>query len=177
MTAVISRSEAMSIGDVHRDFDEFYAMAFPILRGQLYAYLGDRAEAQDVVQEAFCRALSKWNNIGRYQDPFAWVRRVAWNLATSRFRRRKTALNFVRGQREEYAPGPSPDRIASVTALAKIPAQLRKAVVLHYIGELSIAEIAAQEDVAEGTVKSWLSRGRAALGEQLAEHKGGRSHV
>jgi RNA polymerase sigma-70 factor (ECF subfamily) len=98
------------------------------------------------------------------------------NLATSRFRRRRTALNFLRGQREQHVQEPSADRIVLVAALAKIPAQLRKAVVLHYIGELTIAEIAVQEDVAEGTVKSWLSRGRAALGKELAERKeGGRN--
>nr|WP_245635670.1 sigma-70 family RNA polymerase sigma factor [Dactylosporangium aurantiacum] len=147
-----------------------------MLRSQLFAYLGDRAEAQDVVQEAFCRAFSKWKTISTYEDPMSWVRRVAWNVATSRFRRRRTALNFLHHQREEHAEGPSPDRMALVAALAKIPVQLRKAVVMHYIGELSVAEIAAQEDVAEGTVKSWLSRGRAALGEQLAERKGGRSN-
>lgn len=175
MTAVMARLSATPPTAVaqHRDFDEFYAASFPILRSQLYAYLGDRAEAQDVVQEAFCRAFSKWKSISAYQDPFAWVRRVAWNLATSKFRRQKTALNFMRKQREEYADGPSPDRVALIAALAKIPAQLRKAVVLHYIGQLSVAEIAVQEDVAEGTVKSWLSRGRVALGEQLADDKKG----
>ncbi|MFY1669023.1 RNA polymerase sigma factor [Plantactinospora sp. WMMB334] len=163
--------------DVQRDFDEFYAAAFPVLRSQLFAYLGDRAEAQDVVQEAFCRAFARWQKISGYQDPFAWVRRVAWNLATSRLRRRRTALNFLRKQRVEYAAGPSPDRVALVAALAKIPAQLRRAVVLHYIGGLTVAEIAEQTDAAEGTVKSWLSRGRAALGAQLAEGREGGNDV
>ncbi len=168
MSAVTAREVAVEAVE-ERDFDEFYAAGFPILRTQLYAYVGDRAEAQDLAQEAFCRAYTKWKTISRYQDPFAWVRRVAWNLATSKLRRRKTALNFLRRQREEYTDGPSPDRVALIVALAKIPAQLRQAVVLHYIGGLSIAEIADQEDVAEGTVKSWLSRGRAALGEHLKE--------
>lgn len=40
---------------------------------------------------------------------------------------------------------------------------------LHYMAQLSVAEIAVQEDVAEGTVKSWLSRGRSALAAQLVE--------
>jgi RNA polymerase sigma-70 factor, ECF subfamily len=176
VTAVMADVGTVPV-DVQRDFDEFYGAAFPVLKSQLFAYLGDRAEAQDVVQEAFCRAFSRWKSIREYQDPFGWVRRVAWNLATSRLRHRKTALNFIRSQRQEHSEGPSPDRIVLVAALAKIPAQLRKAVVLHYIGQLSVAEIAEQEDVAEGTVKSWLSRGRAALGEQLAERKEGTSHV
>ena len=169
MATVMAHLDAVASVDVQRDFDEFYATTFPILRSQLYAYLGDRAEAQDVVQEAFCRAFSRWKHVSGYQDPFSWVRRVAWNLATSRFRRRKTAVNFLRRQREEHADGPTPDRVALVAALVKIPAPLRRAVVLHYIGQLSIAEIAQQEDVAIGTVKSRLSRGRAALGEQLAD--------
>jgi len=173
----MTSSNAVPIVDVQRDFDELYTAAFPVLRSQLFAYLGDRAEAQDAVQEAFCRAFTKWKTISTYQDPFAWVRRVAWNVATSGFRRRRTARSFLRKQREQHVEGPSPDRVVLVAALAKIPPQLRKAVVLHYIGELSVAEIAAQEDVAEGTVKSWLSRGRAALGAQLAEREEGRSDV
>ncbi|GAA1608929.1 SigE family RNA polymerase sigma factor [Catellatospora bangladeshensis] len=150
-----------------RDFDEFYAASFTPLSLQLYAYLGDLGEAQDVVQEAFCRAYARWSRISRYDDPVAWVRKVAWNLATSSFRRKRTALNFLRRQREEHFEGPDPDRVALTRALAEIPAQQRRAVVLHYMAQLPVAEIAAQEGVAEGTVKSWLSRGRAALAAQL----------
>lgn len=163
------REKGARLNTAHRDFDEFYAATFHGLRSQLYAYLGDRAEAQDVVQEAFCRAFARWKRISGYEDPVAWVRKVAWNLATSRFRKQRTVTNFLRGQREEHHDGPSPDRVALVRALATIPPQQRKAVVLHYIGHLSVAEIATQEGVAEGTVKSWLSRGRAALNTQLSE--------
>jgi RNA polymerase sigma-70 factor (ECF subfamily) len=157
------------VNKANRDFDEFYGATFHGLRTQLYAYLGDRAEAQDVVQEAFCRAFARWKKISGYEDPVAWVRKVAWNLATSRFRKQRTATNFLRSQREEHHDGPTPDRVALIRALATIPAQQRKAVVLHYLAQLSVAEIAEQEGVAEGTVKSWLSRGRAALSAQLTE--------
>jgi DNA (cytosine-5)-methyltransferase 1 len=54
---------------------------------QLFAYTGDMAAAQDVVQEAFCRALSRWKRIADLDDPAGWIRRVARNLATSRWRR------------------------------------------------------------------------------------------
>lgn len=109
--------------EVRADFDEFYAACFKSLTLQLYAYLGDLAEAQDVVQEAFCRAYSKWRKISGYDHPSSWVRRVAWNIATSRFRRQRTANNFLIRQREEHVEGPSPDRVALTAALAKIPAQ------------------------------------------------------
>ena len=83
------------------DFDQFYAAKFDMLRAQLHAYLGDRAEAQDLVQEAFCRAYSRWQRICAYDDPYGWVRRVAWNLATSRLRRQRTAMRFMARQREK----------------------------------------------------------------------------
>lgn len=155
------------------DFDEFYSANYLRLTVQIYAYLGDQHEAQDLVQEAFCRAYSRWKTVGGYAEPLAWVRRVAWNLATSRFRKQKTAVNFLRKQREEHVEGPSPDRVALTRALSKIPEHHRRAVVLYYLGQLSVTEIALQEGVAEGTVKSWLSRGRAALGNQLTGERGG----
>ncbi len=157
--------------DGQRSFDELYSASFQGLTLQLYAFLGDLAEAQDVVQEAFCRAFARWKSISQYKDPVAWVRRVAWNLATSRFRRQKTVSNFLRRQRPERAEEPSPDRVALVRALATLPPHQREAVVLHYMAQLTIAEIAAQQAVAEGTVKSWLSRGRAALAERLGAGK------
>jgi RNA polymerase sigma-70 factor, ECF subfamily len=168
MTPAAAAARSSTAAEHQRDFDDFYAAKFDVLRSQIYAYLGDRAEAQDLVQEAFCRAYSRWERIRRFEDPYAWVRRVAWNLATSRLRRQKTSATFLRRQREEHVAGPSPNRVALITALSKISPPLRKAVVLHYLGQLSVAEIAAQEDVAEGTVKSWLSRGRLALAEHLA---------
>src|SRR5262245_30245603 len=64
----------MAAGDL--DFAEFYAATFHGLGRQLYAYSGDLATAQDVVQEAFCRALPRWTTIRTYDDPAAWVRKV-----------------------------------------------------------------------------------------------------
>ncbi|GHJ50675.1 DNA-directed RNA polymerase sigma-70 factor [Catellatospora sp. TT07R-123] len=150
-------------------FEECYAAHFHSLTLQLNAYVGNLAEAQDMVQEAFCRALARWDSIAVYADPPAWVRRVAWNLATSGWRRRRTALNFLLRQREEHVAEPNPDRVALTRALATLPATQRRACVLFYIAQLTISEIAEQEGVAEGTVKSWLHRGRTTLAAQLAE--------
>lgn len=65
--------------------------------------------------------------------------------------------------------GPTPDRVALVTALATLPINHRKALILYYLVGLSVAEIARHENTAEGTVKSWLHRGRAALAAQLED--------
>jgi RNA polymerase sigma-70 factor (ECF subfamily) len=150
-----------------KDFDDLYASQFHDLTVQLYAYFGDRHEAQDVVQEAFCRAYARWNQISLYDDPVAWVRRVAWNLATSRWRRLRTAQRHLRGLRDEHVPGPSPDRVALTAALASLPPHQRRAVVQHYIAGSTLDEIATEQGVPTGTVKSWLSRARVALARQL----------
>jgi RNA polymerase sigma-70 factor (sigma-E family) len=157
---------------VHHDpptFDEIYAAHYTSLTVQLYAYFGNRQEAQDVVQEAFCRALARWSSLADYDNPAAWVRRTAWNLAVSRWRRARTALNFLNRQRAEepQADGPSSEWVALVTALAELPATQRRAMVLHYLGDLPIAEIAEREGVAIGTVKSWLHRARGSMAELL----------
>jgi len=159
------------------DFDQFYASHFATLGVQLYAYFGDRAEAQDIAQEAFCRAWQRWPQVSTYEDPVAWVRKVAWRLAISRWRRARTALAFVRRQREEHVPEVSPDRVALASALATLPASQRRAVVLHYLAGMQVAEIATQEGVADGTVKSWLHRARTALATQLTEHSPEVRHV
>jgi RNA polymerase sigma-70 factor (ECF subfamily) len=168
-TAATSPLEHLDAQSPPVTFDEVYAAHFGDLTVQLYAYFGDRQEAQDVVQEAFCRALARWNTVSRYEDPVAWIRRVAWNLAVSKWRRARTAMSFLRKQKpvEPRVDGPSPERVALVAALATLPAVQRRAMVLRYLADLTVAEIAERENVAEGTVKSWLSRGRAALAVQL----------
>lgn len=149
-------------------FEEFYAAAFRPLMLQLWAYTGDHAQAQDVVQEAFCRAFARWERISGYDDPAAWVRRVAWNLASSRFRQLRSMRAFVSRHRETPVPGPDPDRVALVAALAELPARYRRALVMFHLGDFPVREIAEQEGVSEGTVKSWLHRGRTALAGRLS---------
>lgn len=150
-------------------FDEFYHTNFRSLALQLCAYTGDLQQGQDLAQEAFCRAFARWSSVAGFDDPVAWVRRVAWNLATSRWRRLRIAQNYLRRQREEHVAGPTPDRVALTAALATLPAKHRRAIVLHHLADMPIGDIARQEGVAEGTVKSWLHRGRAALAAQLQD--------
>jgi len=153
-------------------FAECYAQSFMALTRQLYVYTGDVTLAQDLVQEAFCRALPRWSKLSTYDDPVAWIRRVAFNPANSRWRRGQVAAHYLRGQRERHAEGPNPDRVAAVAALATLPPRPRRAMVLYYLADMPIAEIAAEEGVPVGTVKTWLHRGRTALAALLGEGNG-----
>lgn len=156
-------------GIVQADFEECYAAHFPRITVQIAAYVGGVAEAQDIVQEAFARALPRWSKLSRYADPGAWVRHVAWNLAKTRWRRQQRLASFVRRHREEPVAGPGPDRVALTSALSKLPEMQRRAFVLFYLADLTVAEIAEHERTPEGTVKSWLHRARTAMAKQLGE--------
>jgi RNA polymerase sigma-70 factor (ECF subfamily) len=162
--------EPESSCDMH-DFTQFYAAQFHGLTVALYAYTGDLSVAQDIAQEAFTRAVIRWEKLRTYDDPAAWVRRVAFNLASSGWRHRRVVAAFLRRQREQHVEGPGPDRVALVRALAALPERHRRAVILHYLADLSIADIARQEGASPNTVKSWLHRGRAQLQAQLGDQR------
>lgn len=149
-------------------FDEFYSSAAPRITGQVFAMTGDLAEAQDCVQEAFARAWLRWDSVAVHPKPAGWVRTTAWRLAVSRFRRAKLALGIARRDRPpEPTPGPGPDSLVLAEALAKLPVEQRRVIVLHYLVDMKVDEIAAEIGAPSGTVKARLSRGRAALSQLL----------
>src|SRR4029450_1270819 len=81
------------------DFDQFYTASYKRLLWELFAATGgDLQEAEDALQEAYARAALRWKRIRAYDQPAAWVRRVALNLAASAARRsRRRAAVPVRG--------------------------------------------------------------------------------
>lgn len=161
-----------STGDprAEADFGDLYRHGYARLCGQLYAYLSDAAEAEDVVQEAFLRAWHRWESVRRYDDPYAWVRRVAWNLGTSRLRRLTVRARHAARQRPaQPVAAVGPEHVALVAALRKLPANHRRAIVLHHLNDQPVGEIAAELGVARGTVLSWLHRGRARPVEHFTE--------
>src|SRR5512132_3849516 len=69
-------------------FEEVYLREFTGVFALAYALSGSRWAAEDIAQDAFVVAHRQWDRVGGYDDPGAWVRRVAANLAVSAVRRR-----------------------------------------------------------------------------------------
>lgn len=151
-------------------FDAFYTGTSRRVLHQLYAMTGNPADAQELVQEAYARAWQRWGTVSGYDDPEAWVRTVAWRLAASRWRKAKNGVAaMLRHGPAPDTPGPSVDNVALVAALKQIPESQRRAIVLHHLGGLSVAEVAHETGAPEGTVKARLARGRAALAALLSD--------
>jgi RNA polymerase sigma-70 factor, ECF subfamily len=150
------------------EFATFYAASFPRLAGQLYAMTGDRAEAQDAVQEAFVRAWAHRDELDTHAGAEGWIRVTAWRIAASRWRRAQVGIRLMLlAARPDAVAGPSPDRVAFVDALRKLPAEQRRTLVLFYVLDLTVDQIAAETSVRPGTVRARLARGRAALTPHL----------
>ncbi len=165
-----SRLDSPVVAMTEEEFDDFYTASLPRLVGQLYVMTGDRAEAQDVVQEAFVRAWQRRSRFSAAHNPEAWIRTVAWRLAISRFRRVRRGFDLLLRQRQDHTvSGPSEMRPVIVDALRRIPEAQRRAIVLHYLCDLSVQEVAAETQAPVGTVKARLARGRAALAPHLAD--------
>jgi RNA polymerase sigma-70 factor, ECF subfamily len=158
---------ARGMRDAHR-FDEFYRATSVRLMRYGYAVSGDLVEAQDLVQEAYTRAWQQWRTLVEHPNPEGWVRLVVARLATDRWRRlgRWRAALLRSGPPESTAP-PNEDTVLVVAALRQLPVAQRQVMALHYLFDLPVSEIATETGVPVGTVKSWLSRGRAGLAAAL----------
>jgi len=149
------------------EFDRFFREHSPKLLGQAYVLSGNVAGAQDLVQESFLRAWQRWDEVRGKDHPEAWVRRVLYNLAVSGWRRnqRLSPLAAV----DPSVDGPHPEAMALAAALRSLPRRQAQALVLHDAAGLTTAEVAGELGVPEGTVRSWLSRGRPLLAARMQE--------
>lgn len=147
---------------------EIYEASYRRLVAQAYAVAGDRVEAEDAVQEAFARAVAAGARFGRVDNPEAWLRTVALNVIRRRWRRARLFSSLSpRLATPADVPGISEDHVAVVDALRSLPFQQRETIALFYLADLSVQEIAATLNVADGTVKSRLTRGRTTLAGKL----------
>jgi RNA polymerase sigma-70 factor (ECF subfamily) len=102
-----------------------------------------------------------------YDDPEAWVRQVAVSRLLNRQRHLRGRERILSALRPAPATEPSGDRVDLEAALRTLPAPQRAVVVLHHVFDLPVDAIARELGVPTGTVKSRLSRGRAALAADL----------
>lgn len=155
-------------------FDELFASEYRRVVGLAFVLCGRRGVAEDIAQEAFTAAYRRWSRISHYDDPAAWVRRVAVNAATSVLRRRaREARAMARiAARREYAVDPVLPDAGLWEAVRDLPGRQARCVALRYLEDRSVADIAAVLGIAEATVRVHLHKARMTLAERLGEDAG-----
>lgn len=150
-------------------FAQLYQGSYRRLVLTAYGMTGDLGAAEELTQEAFAIAYGKRGKVARADSPEAWLRTVVVNLARRRYRRTTTLDRILRRQQAEPPPGekPAEERLDLHDAIKELGQEYRAVVVLHYLADLPVDEVAAVLDTPVGTVKSRLSRARAALAERL----------
>jgi RNA polymerase sigma-70 factor, ECF subfamily len=142
----------------------------PRLFAAARALLRNESDARDLVQTTLEIATRR---IGDLHDPAALR---SWLLAIQvreAFRLRRRIARFIRLDPTVLeirgSPGPDSDVIALRAALPKLPPRARAAVVLHYLGGLTVAEVARAMNISENTTKGHLKGGLARLREELRD--------
>ncbi len=151
----------------------------PKVLGHAYRLLGDRAEAEDVAQEAMLRL---WRVAADWRQGEAkvstWLYRVVANLCTDRLRKRRSVDIDSIPEPEDPAIGAEQglQEVARAealqAALQTLPERQRQAVVLRHIEGLGNPEIAEIMDISPRAVESLTARGKRALAEALAGRRG-----
>ena len=156
-------------------FTEFVHATWPSLYRTAYLLIGDRAEAEDLVQTALAKTYASWGKVRELEAAPGYARTTLVNTATSWFRRRSWRNERPTEHLPDISVSHDPsDRPALMDALAQLPPRQRAVVVLRYYEDLSVAQTAAALDISEGTVKSQtseaLARLRTLLGDAVVPH-------
>lgn len=151
-------------------FEGWYRREHPRLVASLLLVAGDLHLAQDAADEAFARALARWDRVGRMESPNGWTYRVALNVLRRRGRRAARERELLARQ-DPAGDVPAPAGEAW-DAVRKLPPRQRTAVVLRYVADLTEEQVGAAMGVSRSTVSSSLADARRTLGKLLCDEAG-----
>ena len=158
MTTELERREASTLCEA----------LYPKLFGALALYTGNRETAEDITQEVLLRMWRDWDTVVRLESPDRWALRVGFNLAKSRWRRRRVE----RAAAARMQPTDSPevdgaDVLAVRSAVRNLAPRQRAAIVSRYFADLSVTDAAEVLGCAPGTVKALTHQAIANLRASL----------
>jgi RNA polymerase sigma-70 factor (sigma-E family) len=136
--------------------------------------VGDRGDAEDIVQECMLRLARKWPRVREMEHPGAYARRVMFSLVLDGdLQRSRRSVELVAIETASALGGGGAtaasldSRTDLIRALAGLPERQRAVLVLRYFADLPEAEVAAALDCSLGTVKSSASRALERLRQAL----------
>lgn len=149
-------------------FEEFFRRLLPDARRVATRIVRDRDDADDVVAEAFARALVRWRTVGALAHRDAWLLRTVTNCAIDLVRRRRTVR--VETEASDDPAETAVLRLALITALEQLPRRQRQVVALRYLAGWPTERVAESLGVTVNTVKKHNDRAVAALRRSAEVH-------
>lgn len=165
-----SRLEIQENADEQQSFVAFYEAEFAQMVKIAYVLSGSRLAAEDLAQEAMLATHRRWEMVRTLDRPEAWTRRVVVNKATSQYRRRRAEIRAIArlGPLRGSPPAPVAVEFAHVwDEVRNLPRRQQQAIVLFYVDDLSVADIAEVMDCSANTVKVHLHKARQTLAGKL----------
>lgn len=166
---------ALDGGDDHAAteaaFSAFFTAEYTRMVRTVYLVVHDHGRAEEITQDAFVQLLDHWEKVAGYEQPGAWVRRVAIRMAVRALRREQARPWLERRSRPDVATTEdlpvSRDEVAA--AVRALPTNQRVAIVLHYFEDRPVAEIADALGCAPATARVHLHKARHRLAALLHE--------
>ena len=161
------------------DFEALASQAERQVYKTCYHMMGNAEDAMDCAQETMLRAYRAFASFRQEAQFSTWITRIALNVCTDALRKRRpvvsldalredTGFDLPDGQRSAYAILEEKERLRLLRdAMAALPDEARRLIVLRDFRDLSYDEIASILDVPLGTVKSRVSRAREKLAQLL----------
>lgn len=151
------------------DFEGFFSEESERLFRRLWLVTRDRAEAEDIVQEAFIVVLERWDRVRAMEEPAGYLYRVAFNAWRKRSRRASRAVQrTVSAYHEQADPFDGADaRTVIGAALETLTARQRAALVLTDLVGMTSEEAASVLRIRAVTVRVLSSQARAAMRHRI----------
>ena len=168
---VLAGDEAAFRGLYRRHTPRLFQLALRLLAG-------DEAEAEDVVQDTWIKAVERLDGFRWESELGTWLHAIALNVSREALRRRGNRREVEWPESDEPAVTPPPEHLEPLdleAAIAALPAGYRTVLVLHDVEGHTHEAIAAELGVTTGTTKSQLFRARRAVRAHLASDNEGRA--
>jgi RNA polymerase sigma factor (sigma-70 family) len=157
-------------------FEAFYTANEGRLFRALVVMTGDRHEAEDLMQTAFCKVWERWDRVSRLDDPVGYLFRTAFNTHRSAARRALRAARRLVDRSADPAPPLEPAEMAEVRdrasrALGALTRRQREAVVLTALLGFSGPDAARIMGISPATVRALVAQARTSLVGTSAEER------
>ena len=150
------------MSDSYAGFERWYAECHPRLLGVLTIVSGNADVASEATDEAFVRALARWQKVRAMKSPAGWTYKVALNILRRRLRRQRSEQELLRAGETVVQRDPSL-WLQVLEALEPLTVRQRTVLALVYVADLPQDEVAELLHIARSTVASTLADAKEAV--------------